>query len=372
MESGLSETLDEVPVPKRVSHIVGVIPGGLVTVHQVALPARTRAKALASAPYALEDRLATDTDDLVFSILDWKSGEYALVSVVEKAYVEELQNALAPVRGQAELLLVPEFLLLPLHPQASITVAKTGDSSYVLRTGAHTGTALDHNSLAFWWDSLGNPAASIATNDKETARQLIDWGGTAVSEWDVGTEFEKWLEHGITPVDSINVVQNATAEEGRSGSGGFSRAAVLIFTLGLLAKVGLDLYENYQLHMLDQEMDREIVSVFQSTFPEIKRIVNPRLQMEQLIRGLRAGSTDAGQFQALLASVASAVPKASATLNEVTYRENTMTITCTIEDFAALDRLKKLFEEDESVRADLISSGSRDRRVSARFELKKA
>lgn len=370
-DSGSSETLELVPLPKRVSQTVGVVPGDLVTVHQVETPARTRSKMLATVPYALEERLAADVGDIVFTLLDWKAGECATVSVAEKVYIDAVQDKLRALPQSIDAL-VPEYLLLPLHPQARYTLARSTAGSYVLRTGIHSGAVLDAATLTFWWESVDDRYVPIAVNDKETARRLIELGGSAISEWNIGGDFTEWLAHGHTPVEQINVLQGVNAGDGKPGSTGFYRAAAAVFCVGLLAKLGLDLYDNYRLYHQDKIIDKEIVEVFQQVFPDVKRIVNPRLQMEQRIRELKSGTLEAGQFQLLMASVAAAVPQANATLEEVAYGDNTMTITCTTKDFAGLDQLKRKFGENKQIRAELISSGSRDNRVSARFELQRA
>ncbi|GAI96403.1 unnamed protein product, partial [marine sediment metagenome] len=92
VNEGISETLESIPAPAKLSQAVGVVPGEVVTIHEVELPARSRGKALASAPYALEERLATDVDSLVFTVLDWQSGQRTTVSVIERAYIEALQS----------------------------------------------------------------------------------------------------------------------------------------------------------------------------------------------------------------------------------------------------------------------------------------
>lgn len=368
VDGGASTALDVISLPKRLNQLVGVVPGTLVTVHNVELSARTRGKALAAIPYALEERLATDVDQLAFTLLDWKPGERATVSVVERSYVESLEREFTMLSWNVTAL-VPEFLLAPLHHQAQFTLAKLPDGSFVLRSGECNGMVFDDNALEYWWSSLDDPNCAIAVNDIDVARQLIELGGTAISEWDIGKTFSEWLVHGQTPIDRINIVRDLRTQTAPDKSTGFYRVAIALLCLGLVTKAGVDLYENYLLHQQDNQIDQEIVQIFQQTFPEVKRIVNPRLQMEQRIKTLKAGTVEAGQFQMLLSSVAQALPQARATLEEITFRDHTLLITCTTENFAVLDELKKYFARDGSVRVELISSGSKDNKVSARFKL---
>lgn len=368
---GTSETLQGLPLPNHLNKMVGVVPGSLVTIHRVDLPARSRAKVLAAIPYALEERLATDVDELVFTMLDWKIGEYATVAVIDKHYIETLKADFANLDWQVNGL-VPEFLLVPWHEQAQFTLARKNDGSYLLRSGECEGLVFDANALEYWWNSLNNPEVPIAVNDVEVARRLIGLGGTAVREWDIGRQFAEWLAHDHTPFERLNILKDLDAHEQSSRLKSWTRVAVMLLGLGILTRVGMDMYENYVLYRQSQAIDREIVEIFHETFPRITRIVNPRLQMEQQIKMLQTGRVDAGQFQVLLSAVARVVPLGDVTLEEITFRGNTLLITCTTKDFAGLDQLKQRFAQDAQVRVELISSGSRDNKVSARFKLQSA
>lgn len=366
--SGTSETMKALPLPSRLHKMVGVVPGSLVTIHSVELPTRSRAKTIAAIPYALEERLATDVDELVFTMLDWTIGEQATVAVVDKNYIQTLKADFANLGWEVNAL-VPEFLLVPMHRQVQFTLAKKKNGSYLLRSGECSGMVFDYNALEYWWTSLGDAEAAVAVNDAQTAQRLLELGGTSVREWDIGRHFADWLTHETTPFERLNILKDIDAG-GRSGRlRNWQRAAVVLLGLGVLTKVGLDMYENYLLYRQDQKVDREIVEIFQQAFPHITRIVNPRLQMEQQIKMLKAGTVEAGQFQILLSAVARVVPHGQATLEEITFRDNTLLITFTTKDFAGLDQLKQQFAQDEHVRVELMSSASRDNRVSARFKL---
>jgi len=371
LDSGASDTLSQIPAAPRLSQAVAVIPGEVVTVHEVELPARSRRKAVASAPYALEERLATDVDKLVFTVLKWQSGQTAFVSVVERQYIESLQPEFTTLPFNVGAM-VPEYFLVPLHPQARYTLARLSNGSYALRTAECNGMMLDDNALEYWWHSLGDLDASIAVNHLETGRRLIELGGTSIREWKLGLDFPEWLQHGQTPTERISVWQPVQSV-GQSGKGSpLLKVALGVFGMGLLVRLGVDIYEHYDLYQQDKIVSREIIQVFHDTFPQVRRIVNPRLQMEQRIRELRNHTVGEGVFQMLLASVARAIPAANATLEEVTFRDNAMLITCTTPDFAGLDRLKGRFAQDSNIQVELISSGSRDNKVSARFKLQRA
>ena len=371
VNEGVSETLELIPVPAKLSQAVAVVPGEVVTIHRVELPARSRSKALASAPYALEERLATDVDSLVFTVLDWQSGQHTTVSVIERAYIETLQSEFSKLPFSVTTL-VPEYFLVPMHPQARYTLARMPNGTFALRAGECNGMILDENALEYWWHSVDDPDAAVAVNHLDSGRRLIELGGTSISEWEFGTEFPEWLRHGHTAIDRINVWDPVHGVGGPGESSRLLKVALAVFGLGLLTSLAVDIYDNYVLFRQNAAVDREIIQVFHETFPDIRRIVNPRLQMEQRITELRTGTVSAGEFQTLLASVARAIPVANATLDEITFRDDAMLITCTTADFAGLDRLRERLAMDNNINVELISSGSRDNKVNARFRLQRA
>ncbi|MFC1681501.1 type II secretion system protein GspL [Pseudomonadota bacterium] len=371
VEDGISESPEDIPVLKKTSTTAAVVAGGKVTVHEVETPAKSRSKAMASAPYILEERLATNVDDLEFTILDFDAGQRVRIAVVDKGYLEGLQSSFAGLHLSLDAV-VPEYFLVPLHHQARYSLARIHDGRYALRHGAFDGMNLDENTLEYWWQSLHDPNAAVAVNDVDVARRLIEWGGTSISVWEIGTEFPDWLRHGNTSLERVNVMGAVGSAGRREGPSVLMKVAMVVFGIGMLARVGVDLYDNFILYRQNANLEREIVKVFHEAFPDERRIVNPRLQLEQRINELRTGAVDGGAFQTILSSLAAAVPGVNATVDEISFRDDFLLVTCTTADFAGLDKLKARFSANKNVKVELISSGSRDNKVSARFRLESA
>lgn len=365
-DRGVADTLDAIPMPKAASEIIGVVPGHAVAIRTLELPARSRKQAQTAAPYALEESLATDVEELHFAILDWKRNGETTVAIVERQQMDAWRDALAEIGPDR---LVPEMFLLPLHAQTDYTLARLEDGTVYVRGRDGTLLTLDESAVELWWKELENPHASIAVSDGRLAHRLIELGGTLVHEWAIGSNFGEWIARDGAPETRGNLLQGEyLPQERRQAAGGYRLAAGLL-AAALVIRLGADGFEYFSLRGKDGALTQQIEATFRSTFPDVTRIVNPRVQMEQKLRELKTGATGAGYFQLLLAAVARAIPPAQATLEEITFRENSMIVTCTTSDFAGLDRLKELFSRDQNVRVELLSSGSRDNRVSGRFKL---
>ncbi len=368
---GTVDSLDALELPKNIDKVVAVAPANDVTIRKVEVPARSRSKTLAAIPYALEETLASDVEQLHFVMLDWKPGANATVAILDKAKINNWYQAIGQLPFPVDAL-VPEYLLIPIHPQTDATIVRADSDMVCIRTGPNEGIVLDTYSLDMWWHDLARKDVAIACQDPEIARHLVGMGGTMIREWDIGTDFSEWLRHHTHIDITGNVLQGAYTphHQGQEVSRYKSAGAVLIaaFVVYFVASG----YEYFQLASQEKRLNEQIETVFRETFPDASRIVNPRLQMEQRLKQLRSGYVGEGEFQVLLSAVARAIPVAQGKIEEISFRDNELTVTCITRDFAGLDTLKKKFAEDPLVAVELLSSGSRDNRVSGRFKIARA
>ena len=164
LAAGSVDDLYSIPIPPGKDKMIGVVPGEDVVIHKVVVPARNRAKAVAAVPYALEDVLAEDVDKLHFAILDWAPGREAVVAVTAKEKMQSWLDTAATIGCDLDMIL-PDYLLVPLHPQASITVARKPTGTLVVRESKWEGLVLDEGTLAIWWRSNNNPDIPVAVAD---------------------------------------------------------------------------------------------------------------------------------------------------------------------------------------------------------------
>jgi general secretion pathway protein L len=346
---------------------VGVVPGEAVTIHKLALPSRNRAKALQAVPFALEERLANNVEDLHFVILEQRGGE-AVVAVAERARMQSWREA-ASALGRPLDVLLPDYLLLPLHAQVAFTIVRYAEGRILLRGKDGGGFAADDMAIEVWWRELNDAHAALATNDRMLANRLIERGATQVRLWDIGQEYPNWLQPADTFAGSANLLQGDFAPAHRRSGWGEWRAAAFLLALAAAVRVGVDGFETVSLSSQNRQLDADIRQVFQETFPEVKNIVNARLQMEQKAKQRLAGDIGAGEIQALLAVLAGAKSTAGADFEEVSYEDRVLTVQCVVPDFAALDRLKQRLGADARIKVELLSSGARENKVTGRLRL---
>jgi len=369
LDGGVAETLDGVPVyQRRLNTRVAVVPGELVTIHTLRIPARSLAKAVAAVPYMLEESLASSIDDLEFRLLQWVRGGESRVAVVAREVMDQWHQQLADLPARINAL-VPEYFLLPQHTEGRCTLASDGAGRIVIRLGELDGLVIDADELELWWQSMSNEALPVAVNDPGQARRLAELGASMVSEWPIGERFNDWLRHDHQVPEGGNLLRKDADRSEAASVAAWMKTAAALFGLALMLRVGIDGYDHVTLAAEETRLDREIEAVLKEAFPEITRVVDPRAQMEQRLRALRAGAAGRSEFLALLAVVAEAVPADEAIIEEITFRDNALLVTCRTRDFEALDRLQQRFSSNQRVVSELVSSGSRDNSVSGRFRL---
>lgn len=371
--SGQADSLSSAEIPRSGAMIVGVVPGGDVTVHNVDIPARQRSKLVAAVPYALEESLSTDIDALHFSVLKWSPGSPAVVAVCARDRMDQwLQDAAdADLRLDA---VVADFQLLPIHPQSRMTVAKNDSGDVSILDASGVAMVLDEDMIEYWWQDQEDTDVAVAVNDDSLARQIAAAGGSRVSEWNIGDNFTYWLANRTDNVElGDSLLQGEYEPEGRGKASGWLKVAAFIFGLSIAIKLGSDGAEYFWLTKRNQQLDNQIQQIWGQTFPGA-RAVDPftaRTQMENRLNSLRSGVTGSGDFQQLLSVVSKAIPNSQAKVEEVAFRDNELTLTTSTADFAGLDQFKKMIERSQDIQVELKSSSSRDNRVSGQFKLRR-
>ena len=87
--------------------------------------------------------------------------------------------------------------------------------------------------------------------------------------------------------------------------------------------------------------------------------------------GLQAG-TGGNDFTFLLATASGILKNQQAKVEELDYREGVLITVLTLNDFAHLDRIRQLLQQDASIDVSLKQSGARGDKVQVRFEISRA
>lgn len=354
--------------------LLALAPGEQVLLTGVEIPSRSQRQLRRAVPYALEDELAQDVDELFFA-LGPRTGGRTPVAVVERgrmqAWVEGFQAW--GLRPQA---LLPECLRLPLEP-GRWTVLCEGERCLV-RTGVTDGFYAERAWLA---ELL---AAALQALEEETRPQGIAlWSdgeapppgldGLAVPV-EVKAEGVRALEvlaatRERPPLDLLQ--EEFSQREALSRHLRPWRAVAVLAGLALLLAM---LNRGLEIHRLSAEvkgLNEAITAVYREAFPEARRIVDPRVQMEQQLRSLKgAGESGQGGFLRLL-DVVSAELAGSPNLQVtgLSYRDGRLDLSLSAPSAQSLDELRQRLAAKPGLQAELQSVSTEGETASGQLRL---
>lgn len=388
-DRGEITSLENYRLPKGVQQVIGVIPGRHVACHTVDIPGKKKSHVEAALPFALEDRLTDDVENLHFQLVHWTPGEAARAAVVSADLLQRYIDTFE-VSGILFSAVVADYFLLPMHRDSDLTVSTIDENTFTVRRGNDAGLELDRDGFEYWWELLGSDVRSVSVTSMALAKRLnaaqptmqesspdgvVEGAarhGIRISHWDIGGQFPDWLSRvpESLEVESFNLLQGKFAP--RSGERGVNllKVAVVILCVGVAVLLGGAYYQAWQLEQKDRLVDSQLREEFSSAFPGEPYLDRPRSQVSNLILASRSGhSVDSG-FQQLLNAVSEIVPARSGTVEELNYREGVLTVLSGVKDLSSLDSMLEAFNGLNDIEAQLLSSGARDGKVTGRFELK--
>ena len=153
-------TLDKLLQEADGQKLVLVLPAVMVSLMQVQIAAKSDKQFIAALPFALEEELAEDIDQLHFAVLEREADGHTSVAVTGRQQMQKLFDQLSQ-HDFNDLHVVPETLLVPFN-SGSWSLLVTDEHS-VLRTGPSAGYGFDSDNLHALLDSEFHARAETDT-----------------------------------------------------------------------------------------------------------------------------------------------------------------------------------------------------------------
>ena len=340
-----------------------LVPGSDVLLADPELPTRSGVKLQQLVPYALEEHLADNIDELHFAI-GRRTGDSGRtpVAVVARALMEEWLGALRRA-GLEPGCVYADSELLPANPGQAVALLEE-DTVFVRAPGTPpVSLPIDalSEALSIAASPLRTPAA-LAVEESGTggeARGLILYSGTA--EWQQhSAQVEEARERfaslkvqllpdgplalfaqQLPATAATNLLQGPYAPK-KSRAAGFSAwrvAALLLLALVALHVVG----KTAELRVLkskEHEVDASIRDTFHRALPTEPGTGDARRRMEQRLAALRNGGGASGLL-GVLQAVAQARGAAGASLQSLNFHDGLLELTLNAPDAASLDHLSQ-------------------------------
>jgi general secretion pathway protein L len=365
LQGPLRGSLESAASAARGSRVTVLVPGVEVLLARAAVPALSRQRLLKAVPYALEDQLAADVETLHFAVGGPDDAGQPAVAVVARERMDAWLEALRAA-GINPNALTPDTLAVPWR-ENTWSVLVLGERALV-RSGLQDGFAAEAESLnallRLQLDGAGEaPPESIELygdfGEGSGLSQELAGLGIALSEHPGGEGGLPWLVEGIADRPQINLRQGSYAPEERLVQVLRPwRAAAALLGIWLAVSMVGSFLETWRLERESQALAEQIRSVVSEAFPEIRRVVRPRVQMERELDALRKErGGDGGGFLSLLAAAAKGLQGVDGVeLQGLQYRQGRLELDVTLTSMSGLDPLRQSLEQ----------AGNLDAQVSAR------
>lgn len=332
-ERGNAAALAAAAQARKISLLVD---GREVRVVEATIPARSDRQAQQAAPYAIEDDVAEELDQLhvVCGVAGSRGKRW--VAVIRQDTLRALIEPVVAAGAQVAKVL-PDFLALPHRPE-HWSLLEDG-ARMLVRTGPQQGFASD-------LDLFGCLAARLCSKQRPSGLDLFGECTIPSALIDIpqhphalpdGTI--KLLVEGTGLPHSLDVLP-ANYRADRAGSASGLRVAAVLLLLALMVHVGFLIRDTRRLEAALVSA-REAQSVFMGrAFPAITRVVNPEVQATQAVSELRAQTGHSMSVLAMLHIVGNRLftEGDSLVLENLNYADGILSLRLAAPDIASLER----------------------------------
>ncbi len=374
----VQEGLEEASLQAAGARTIVIIPGSTVLLGHARIPSRNRQRILSALPFMLEDQLISDIDQLHFAIGDRDVNGVVNTAVIDRTVMNTWLARLRSFDIEPDVL-VPDILCVVLTP-GHWTLFQDQDHS-LLRTGVQSGAAIDNENLAtitgIFLEEAGEHSPDeidciCRENQPVPLADLDDTVKLSIQALDV--DALSFLARGYDEKTVINLLQGEYSRHEQLGKlwrpwiPALALLAILIIING-----GITIVDSFQLSKSQALLTKNIEKIYLDTFPDARRVVNPKVQMQRRLTALRSGGGAFGSdFLDILKSSGQVINStAGLELQRFSYREGRLDIALTINDLQALDQLKQRLADNAKLNVEIQSATARNGKVEARIQLKR-
>ena len=352
-----------------------VLPGDSVLLVEAHIPGGSGSRAQQAVPFALEDQVADDIENLHFALGGKAKDDKYPVAVINRESMATLREQF-DAAGLRPVEVVPETLALPKYdPGAAgpVWTALVDDEHTVVRLNGFKGFATDRETAGImlsgareeFEEEWSRGLVLFHTNDATPAAPVADLEVDARHcESRLGL-----YASGLASSPRINLLQGDFSYRQQLDQAWRPWRATMLFALALIAVLSAGSIIDYiRLGREQTAVNSQIEQVFKDTFPGVK-VRRPRAQMKS--RLLQLGDAGpSGGFTTHLGSIAKAFgaqPKTQ--INSISYRQGRFDLDVTTDALPTLDVIKSALEQNGSLSMDVQSANRQKGAVRSRIRL---
>lgn len=354
-----------------------LIDASCTSIEAVRIPSNNRQRQLQAAPYALEDSLASDIDELYFALGKKQADDYIPVVTIDR---QLFQSTLDQFR-QAHIFvdtMSADCLALPIDKD-SWTILLYKDSA-LIKTTASKGHFCDRDILPtllpVLFKQAAQPPQSLVLMHEEQDSHAADLLGSL----DVALHIQSYSDHplkvfagNLGDVRELNLLQGKFAPK-RESNRLFRpwKSVAAVAAVWLILQLIYAGFEIKQLQYKNQQLTSEIEREFKQAIPGTRNFSNMQKRIERRLRELRGGGSggDEETFIELLSGAAMSLSNQPVTIHGLVYNNKHIDMELQASSLQQLESVKNKLSSIKNIKTTLSTSLEKDK-VKGRLRLEK-
>lgn len=393
-ESGLPATskqrgpLSLAAAVARTAKVVVLAPATQILLAEPELPPGGGMKLARAVPYALEEQLTEDIDQLSFAIGRRRAGGGTPAAVVSRAVLQGWVSDLNAV-GIEPVAVYADMSLLPENPGQSVIWLENG--RLAVRRPGMLPFAVELTPVTEALVVAGVIADPLETGGSPRVLESVilyitreDWGQVQEEFEGLLEKFDSlkvqlltdgplpWLARQLASTEAVNLLQGEFTRATDYGARWLRWRTAALLAVGLL---GLHVAaQALQIHRANHETaarDGEIAQIFSASLPA-EKMLDPRRQMQSQLDRIRRSGSGPQYFMRILQALGGAIagtPKTS--IDALSFREQSLDMKVTAPSLAALSQIAQLVGK-QGLTAEIQSSTPIPTGVEAHMQIRTA
>jgi general secretion pathway protein L len=372
----------------RSSRVVVLAPATQILLAEPELPPGSGVKLARAVPFALEEQLTEDVDQLFFAIGRRLPTGRTPVAVVSHAIIEGWLAQLAAA-GIEPAALYPDISLVPDNPGQ--TVLWLERSRLAVRRPGELPLAIELTPIADALIVAGvipDPLAEASNEEQRPLESAVlyatreDWNLVQGEFQALAEKFSSlkvqlladgplpWLARELKGSEAVNLLQGDFARQTDYGARWKQWRTAAILAGGLLvAHVAAAAIRIHQANHESKTLDTQIAEIFAQVMPA-EKLADPRRQMQTRLDRIHHSGAGPEYFLHTMEALAGAISSTPSTrIESFSYREQSLDLRLTAPSLAALSQLTQTVDK-QGLKADIQSSQPVDGGVEAHLQLR--
>lgn len=349
-------------------------------INELQLPTQNSQKMLKAVPYAIEEFIADDVENLHFVASKSKTSNAASVVGINKqtfqAVIDNFQTAGIRVEK-----IIPDALCLAANAQQWVILNYLSHS--YLQTSKLNGMLVPHDLLPYILEkklndeTITKPEKILLFSESENTTAF---DSAALTKTDIEIVNITYNTHPLVVFCGnykqalpLNLLQHDFKPKNKSSGYWHQwRFAAALAGTWLLMHLGVTAFQYNQLKEENIVTKNQIEAIYKTTFPKSRKINNARKQMEQKLKELKSSGGNASN--GLLFMLEEAFDNLNQetkdiTFQSITFRNNRIDIGLESKNLQAIENLNKKLNTNDTIKSEISSSSSEKDKVKGNLRI---